>query len=378
MNELVSVLFTGDFCPHGRVEELVKKSQFEAIFGDFLSVLQSTDLNVTDLECPLTTSEYKRKKTGPHQKASPLNAKLLGFGNFQLVALANNHIMDYGEKGVQDTLTELSNYKINFVGLNKNYYESRKPFVFQSKGKKIAIINISENEFVTLPENNFYVNKLNVFDNFVDIQKAKSENQFVVIIFHGGNEHYNLPSPERQKLMRLYVLAGADAIISHHTHCYSGYEIFKGSPIFYGLGNFIYDLPGRINSPWNLGFAVKLIFNETISFEIFPYEQCGLTPGITLLQNENQLFYENLYKLNHIIQDEEKLIKNFKDYCNKISNGYENFLEPNFGKPISFLRLKGAFPKLMGHQKKRLFLNLFRCSTHNEAMVNILKKYEEL
>ena len=74
-----------------------------------------------------------------------------------------------------------------------------------------------------------------------DIQIAKEDNDLVIVIVHGGREHYQLPTPKQRERFRFYADAGADFVVGHHTHCYSGYEIYKGKPIFYSLGNFIFD-----------------------------------------------------------------------------------------------------------------------------------------
>ena len=108
----------------------------------------------------------------------------------------------------------------------------------------------------------------------------------MILNVHGGNEFYHLPSPRIKELYRHYINIGADAVISQHTHAYSGYEVYEGKPIFYGLGNFIYDWPGKVNSSWNKGYVVRLNISDKIDFEIIPLEQCNEKPGVFYLSDD--------------------------------------------------------------------------------------------
>src|SRR5690554_8220427 len=81
---------------------------------------------------------------------------------------------------------------------------------------------------------------MNIIYNTNQIKEAKATHDKVIVIIHGGHEYYNLPSPRMQKQYRFYAEQGADIIISHHTHCISGKEVYKGVPIYYSLGNFLF------------------------------------------------------------------------------------------------------------------------------------------
>ena len=97
---------------------------------------------------------------------------------------------------------------------------------------------------------------------FNQIQEAKSKADFIVVVAHGGHEHYNLPSPRMKKWYRFFVDAGASAVVTHHTHIISGYEVYKDAPIFYSLGNFLFDWEGERNKPWNKSMIIRLHFEK--------------------------------------------------------------------------------------------------------------------
>jgi len=197
------------------------------------------------------------------------------------------------------------------------------------------------------------------------------------VIVHAGNEFYELPSPRTKKLYRTLIDMGADAIISHHTHAFSGYEIYNNSPIFYGLGNFIYDWPGKVQSGWNAGYLVRLNISDKIDFEIIPIKQNSEKPGLFRLnEQESRAFFEKIERLNRIISDDRSLEDEYGKYCHSVQPMYDAFIEPYFGKYITALRKRGFFPKLMSRRKRLLLLNLIRCESHREVLLRILKKYE--
>jgi poly-gamma-glutamate synthesis protein (capsule biosynthesis protein) len=377
IKDKIKILFTGDLCPHERIEKLAVEKQYDEIFNDFIDVFQGNDLNVTDLECPLTELTSGRPKTGPHQKALPQTVGLLKFANIGLAAMANNHMMDFGAKGAMQTIDLLKNSGINTIGLGDNAEKARKYYTLKAKGKHIAILNFADNEFLTAPGSTVQCNPIDLIHNFEDILKAKKDHDVVILCVHGGNEFYHLPSPRIKELYRHYINIGADAIISHHTHTYSGYEIYNKKPIFYGLGNFIYDWSDKTNTPWNQGYVVRLNISEKIDFDIIPLKQCNEQPGVFHLNEaERQSFLQRMNELNSIIADDKLLETEFQKYCEQVLPMYDAFIEPYFGKIITSLRKRGLFPKLMGRRKRLLLLNITRCESHKEVLHYLLKKNE--
>jgi poly-gamma-glutamate synthesis protein (capsule biosynthesis protein) len=377
MTDEIKILFTGDLCPHGRIEELALKGRFEEVFNDFIEEFRNNDLNVVDLECPLTEIKDGRPKTGPHQKAHPQTVGLLSHAGIGLACVANNHIMDYGSRGAEQTIDLLEAAGIATLGIGRNAAEARNAFSMDIKGRRIAILNFADNEFLTAPGSNVQCNPIHPVHNYKDITTAKKDHDFVILNIHGGNEFYHLPSPRIKELYRHYVNIGADAVISQHTHAFSGYEVYKGKPIFYGLGNFIYDWPGKVNSSWNRGFIVRLNISDKIDFEFIPLEQCNEKPGVFYLDKaEKEAFFKRIDELNAIIADDERLEREFIKYCEKVLPMYEAYIEPNFGNTIASLRKRGLFPRLMGRRKRLLLLNITRCESHREVLLRLLKKYE--
>src|SRR4051812_2830230 len=111
---MIKIGFTGDFCPWLRIEEEftqgAAENNWQPLFSGVKPFFDENDLNVIDLECPLTTSTEGISKTGPHIKSHPATANILNHLNCKLVATANNHFKDYGWKGMQETYQTLAKH----------------------------------------------------------------------------------------------------------------------------------------------------------------------------------------------------------------------------------------------------------------------------
>jgi poly-gamma-glutamate capsule biosynthesis protein CapA/YwtB (metallophosphatase superfamily) len=166
--EQIKILFTGDFCPILRIEKLASSRQPDLVFNDLLPDFLSSDLSIIDLECPLVEGGKMIEKSGPNIKASPENINLLKFANIRLVAMANNHIKDYGYEGLINTIKLCRENGIDTVGVGKNLEEARKPFSATIKEKKLKILNITENEWSITYGNEPGANPLNVIRNYYE------------------------------------------------------------------------------------------------------------------------------------------------------------------------------------------------------------------
>ena len=144
-------------------------------------------------------------------------------------------------------------------------------FVILKKSKTIAFINCCENEWSTTFGVKPGCNPLNEVNIYYQIQEAKADADFVILIIHGGHVTYELPSLRINKLYRWFIDLGVDAVISHHTHCYSGSEVYNNKPIVYSIGNFIFDSKIR-DASWIYGdFAVLSLSADRVKIELLPF-----------------------------------------------------------------------------------------------------------
>jgi poly-gamma-glutamate synthesis protein (capsule biosynthesis protein) len=365
----MKIFITGDFCPINRGD--ISQSNSSTLLDDDIRVIiDQADLRITNLECPLTKHATPIPKTGPALKADPQNIQVLKNNGFNLVTLANNHIMDYGSRGIQDTIDFLKEHKIDYVGAGSITEEI--DVIFKTKDDFIiGIINVCENEWSTDERQGYQANGFSEIGMFYSIKKAKQKADKVIVIHHGGHEMYNLPSPRLKKILRFFVDCGADVVVNHHTHCIGGEEIYKEAPIFYSLGNFVFDNPKQRNSIWNYGMAVTLEFSSAgISFHKHYFEQFNVDPGVKLI-DEKDIKYD-IKKLNTVISDDDQLEEKFEEFVQQKKRMYLSYLEPLKSKYILALINRGFIPSLWNKRKRHYLKNLITCESHREIVNKLL------
>lgn len=365
----MKLFITGDFCPINRAD-ISHKTTKELLSNDLKILIESADFAITNLECPLTNHEISITKTGPTLKANPKNVLLLKRNKFNLVTLANNHIMDYGSEGLKETILHLKENGIGYLGAGKSNDEIE--VIYKTKeGFTIAIINVCENEWSTQEREGYKAYGFSEIDMFYTINKAKSQADKVIVIHHGGHEMYNLPSPRLKKTLRFLVDCGASAVINHHTHCISGEEIYRNAPIFYSLGNFVFDSTQQRNTIWNFGMAVSLnCTKKEITYEKHYFEQFNENEQVKLVDKSDLLYH--VENLNSIISDDIKLSEYFDTFIKTKHRLYSSYLEPVKSKYLLFLINRGFLPSLWNKTKKRYLKNLISCESHREAVQTIL------
>ncbi len=376
---MTKILISGDFCPIGRTDELLKNERYTELFNGFNKITEGVDYSVVNFECPFTTSTQPMKKSGPNLKTENPNAfKALKYAGFDVLTLANNHIQDYGGQGVLDTTHAAKEHNFDIVGAGKNRSEAQKPLIKTINNVKIGFINIAENEFCAATDHIPGAYTFNFIDNLKTIQKLREEVDKIILIYHGGREHYQLPTPGQRKRLRFFVESGVDAIVAHHTHCVSGYEYYQEKPIVYSLGNFIFDYKKKYQKGlWTEGMSVTLTLqNKESAFTVkfLPHLQGRAADStLQLLQNEKKSkFIQKIEDLSAIITDDKRFKNNWNTYIKSQEGFYlSSIYIKNFY--LRALFIKGIIPiALLKTKHSNILLNLFRCETHQEISREIL------
>jgi poly-gamma-glutamate capsule biosynthesis protein CapA/YwtB (metallophosphatase superfamily) len=372
----MKIIFGGDFFIDDYYQD-------RNLFDDsIISLMSNSDYRIVNLESPIVYSkeETKINKTGPHIRSSYQTTipflKTLGIN---IVSLANNHILDYGDNGLEQTLRALDHNNIKYVGAGNNIAEASSSITINGEGINIAILNFAEKEWSIADTVNGGANPLCVIDNLKQIEEAKKNHDKVICIIHGGHEHYELPSPNMIKLYRFYAERGADAIIGHHTHCISGFEIFKDVPIFYSLGNFIFTKKSN-NENWYTGLLVELILSndKPIHFNLHPVHQEKDSFLTSRLFNDGKKrVIENISKLNTILADELIVESNWNLF---VQNNQANYLVKV--SPLSGMRNKYlkyivnimGINKLLINTKYLMYILVFiKCRSHSEFLSKMIE-----
>lgn len=372
---MINIGFTGDFCPRERAEKQFLNHAWKEGFDNVRPFFLRNDLNVVDLECPLTNSNLSLSKTGPLLKVLPETAEMLAYLNCKLVATANNHFKDYGWEGMQQTYKTLDKMGIAYFGSGANSQEAAQPYIAQFEDTKIAFINATDKEWSTTEDAKPGCNPLDAIGIYRAIQGVRQVADFIIIVAHGGHEHYNLPSPRIQELYRFFIDAGASAVIGHHTHIIGAYEVYKNSPIFYSLGNFCFDWDNMRNHHWNYGMMVRLEISKgfPIQFETHYIEQYNDLPLIKMVNTEklNELKQMQQY-LNQVVLNALELKALFESFADSKKSLMNTWIEPYRGRILASLHKKGLLPNLMSKKKKQLLTVLTQCDTHREVLLHAI------
>lgn len=277
------------------------------ICSDSLSEkISEADYSICNFEAPIESKGEPIPKVGVHhyQRKETING--LKQQGFDLLCMANNHIMDFGSIGLEDTLKEAQRKDLDFLGVGLNYNEAYQPLIKNIKGLRLGFINACEAQFGVLDysseENQAgyaWINHHKIDELVIEL---KEKCDFVIFLSHAGLEHYNIPQQEwRQRYKHLCDL-GADVVVGSHPHVPQGYEKYNNSFIFYSLGNFYFDSKNYIDEEdRSYSIILDLEKSNAINFEmIFHHKNDGL---VQLSTNEKKI---NINTLNSYLGKDYK------------------------------------------------------------------------
>lgn len=377
---MISILITGDFYPSYRVIPLIDRLDHQSIFNDLLPIIQQADCAIVNLEAPIADPAVDRKinKWGPHLHCSEKTVSVLKNAGFDLVTLANNHFRDYGDDGIRRTLTICEREGLKFVGGGRDILQASEVRYETIGGLRFAFLNFCEHEFSIADADHAGSNPLDPIVGFYQIKEARSHADYVLVIVHGGIEGYRYPTPRMQRVYRFFVDAGADIVVNHHQHCYSGYEEYGNSLIFYGLGNFSFDWPGARGRNWNEGFVLQLTFSSgKPAFTLHPYLQGDREPGIRLVsEGKRNSFDSHIAELNGIIRNEKSLNEIFEQHLAQVRDAFVNSFSPYTNKYLKALSCRRLIPSFISQKKLLHISNLVACESHCEVLIRALQQRE--
>ena len=237
----------GDILLTGSCESFLKKNGYDYPFAATAAELQRGDITVGNLEAPLSRGgcEFKGKRF--RFRGDPRIAPALKKAGFRVVTLANNHLMDYGESAMEETVEHLRREGIAYAGAGKTLAEARKGAVINANGVRVAFLAYS---FTFPPEFYATADRAGTAPGFArifseDIATARRNADYVAVSFHWGREWETAPLPYQITAAHGAIDAGADLVIGHHPHVLQGVERYKRGVIFYSLGNFAFSSYSR-------------------------------------------------------------------------------------------------------------------------------------
>lgn len=371
----MKVVIAGDYCEHARVSPLIENRLFGALFDKIAPVVKDSDYSFVNFEFPIVNNNCSPiEKYGPHLKGSAVSVDAIKYAGFNVCTLANNHILDQGENCCLKTKKLLEEAGIKTVGVGDSISSADDILYLEKSGEKLAVINCCEHEFSVATSISAGANPVNPISQYYIIQEARKNADFVLVVVHGGHEMCQFPSPRMKELYHFYIDVGADAVVNHHQHCYSGYEKYNEKLIVYGLGNFLFDWAGRQNQRWNEGYLVSIDFsNKGIDFMLHPYVQCNETVGVLPLNEEKQQdFWNQIDKINVVIKDGLLLKQRYEEWIMKHKGPHLTIFQPYLFRITKILFNKGLLPSFITKSKRLQILNYINCESHLDKLRIIL------
>jgi len=256
---IIKLLAVGDISLKTKNDKL----PFENVKGIF----KGKDILFGNLETVLSNQGKETEKAVSLHATSDKASQLKDAG-FDILNVANNHIMDLGIEGFNETLKTLIKNNINFIGARNTPEQNY--IILEKQGIKLGFLGYSDSGFI-LPQKNIWVNKLEIKDIIRDIESMKHKCNFIIVSLHWGIENVFYPSPKQIDLAHKIIDGGATIILGHHPHVIQGIETYKNGLIAYSLGNFQFD-PSVSYSPNNQSFmlSIELTKDGVKAYDINP------------------------------------------------------------------------------------------------------------
>jgi poly-gamma-glutamate capsule biosynthesis protein CapA/YwtB (metallophosphatase superfamily) len=236
------VIAVGDLALNGRYHRLLERHGDDYPFRKVAPAWRGADLRLGNLESPLTALP----RCNPSKltlRAAPAAGESLRRAGFDCLALANNHAMDFGPAGLEETQARLASAGIRAVGAGRNSSDAQAPVLLQRNGQKIALLSFCAVEQHSPLYAGPHVPGVACFDlqeATARIRHLRREADWLIVQLHWGHELAELPSPQQRSQARALVEAGADLILGHHPHVWQPLECIAGVPVLYSLGNFVF------------------------------------------------------------------------------------------------------------------------------------------
>lgn len=374
----MSIIIGADLVPtNSNMRYFIEGTTNELFDTELLTLLNNANCIICNLEVPLTDKTTPIEKCGSNLIA-PENAvngyKALGI---KCVTLANNHIMDQGLNGLKHTIDVLDKSGIKHFGAGEDISIAEKPLVLYENGKRIGVYGCVEHEFSYAYNSCPGANPFDPLFSFEHVSKLKEDCDFVIVLYHGGKEHYRYPSPNLKSVCEKFIDSGADIVICQHSHCVGCEEKYDIGTIVYGQGNFLFDL--KENEYWDTSILIEI----TDEFEI-KYIPIRKINGIVTLADDTDSIIEGFHNrskeiLNNSFVSEQylKFAKTNIEYYLSVMTGIkQGFLFRAINKLSNGKFKKWIIGRRLNRNNRIIIRNCIECEAHRELLLEGLKAYD--
>lgn len=372
----MSIIIGADIVPIESNYELFRNSCLDKLIGtDLKAIMEKADFRIFNLETPLTDRLQPIMKYGPHLAAPVFTIAAIKAMNIDLLSLANNHIMDQDAQGLASTIQALDESAISHLGAGKNLSEAQKPYFFELKNKRYGVYACSEHEFSIAENNQPGANPFDPLESLDHISWMKSQCDYVIILYHGGKEHYRYPSPNLRKTCQKMIDKGANLVVCQHSHCIGCKEDYLNGIIVYGQGNYIFNK--RSNEFWDTSLLIQLEDNGHVSF--IPIKKQG--NGVLLaVGKEADEILSGFEERSNEIKQPGFVEKQYKAFADETITGYllyfigiQNNIVYRAINKISGQRLRRYISKHIKKKRSCGIRNYIECEAHRELLLKGLE-----
>ena len=250
--------------------------------------LSNADLTLANFENPVLENAAYHPET-PTFNGDLRLLPILTQGGIDGVTLANNHILDAGVPGLEETLGHLDDAGISYAGAGADLDATREPMIFDLGGIEVGVLsyqNVPSYEWAWATETAPGTAPLQEDVVREDIEQLRPEVDLLVVMPHWGIEYTAPPEPEQVELAHAMVDAGADLIVGNHAHWAKGIEVYDGKPVFYGTGNFLFDQSWSEETSTGIFADVVLYENRVVQARPVPFIILDRSQPNFLVRNE--------------------------------------------------------------------------------------------
>ena len=340
--------------------------------------LQNSDVNVLNYEAPVKASNYSLlQKSGPRLSQNEQVIDTLVQSGFNVISMANNHAMDYGEESLLYTKSLLE--KHNCLTLGAGSWEDAYQIKYiEKQGVRIGFLAVTQHEFGVWDEE--YDGKDQVGTAWmlhpcIDelIVKGRKQCDYLFVLPHAGIENEYYPLPELRTLYRHWINMGADGVFASHPHTPQGWEMYNNKPICYSLGNFCFENHSKSLPPyWNYGLMAQVSLQEgrvEASIKYVRYDQENHQLSLT----EEDGFCRHINEINSNLHDAEQYVNEVNTYCDRLADYYDlAFAKGGYYKYTTKKFSVQLVKQIIGKRYKGNLnhaLNNIRCEAHRWAII---------
>ncbi|MBP5265255.1 MAG: CapA family protein [Lachnospiraceae bacterium] len=286
-----------------------KNGLVDCFSPDLLELMQQSDVFVVNNEFAFTNRGTALSGKAFTFRADPKLVTQISAIGTDVVTLGNNHVWDYGEIGMKDTLSTFRDIELPYIGAGENLDEAEKIIYYVAGGRKIALVDATQIERTydytkeATDERAGVLKCLHPEKYCSVISRAKKNADIVIAVVHWGTEGNAMYGQDQINLANAFIHSGADVIIGGHPHCLQGIEFVGDVPIYYSLGNYWFSSTSNMPTAYDTGLAEVTIHSDgKTDLRFIP---CHFEFGVTSLvtdTNDSRALYDYVESISNTIR----------------------------------------------------------------------------